>query len=81
MYGLIICARKMVHGAGIDRVKIVSDYKDREFGNNYNIYINELGLLSRTVFVVYENNKVVYMEYLDEITYEIDYKKDLEVLK
>ena len=47
-------------GAGIDRVKTVSDYKDREFGNNYGVYINELGLLSRAVFVVDENNKVVY---------------------
>lgn len=68
-------------GAGIDRVKIVSDYKDREFGNNYGVYINELGLLSRAVFVLDENNKVVYVEYLDEITNEPNYEKALEALK
>ena len=33
-------------GAEIDKVKTVSDYKDREFGKNYGVYINELGLLS-----------------------------------
>lgn len=46
-------------GAEIDKVKTVSDYKDREFGKNYGVYINELGLLSRAVFVVDENNKIV----------------------
>lgn len=68
-------------GAGIDRVKAVSDYKDREFGNNYGVYINELGLLSRAVFVVDENNKVVYVEYLEEITNEPNYEKALESIK
>lgn len=68
-------------GAGIDKVKTVSDYKDREFGNNYGVYIDELGLLSRAVFVIDENNKVVYVEYLQEITDEPNYEKALEALK
>ena len=55
-------------GAEIDKVKTVSDHKDREFGKNYGVYINELGLLSRAVFVVDENNKIVYVEYLNEIS-------------
>lgn len=66
---------------GIDKVKTVSDYKDREFGKNYGVYINELGLLSRAVFVIDENNKVVYVEYLSEITEEPNYDKALEALK
>lgn len=68
-------------GAGIDKVKTLSDYKDRQFGENYGVYINELGLLSRAVFVVDENNKVVYAEYLNEITEEPNYEKVLTVLK
>ncbi|MGL4732001.1 MAG: redoxin family protein, partial [Clostridium sp.] len=59
----------------------VSDYKDREFGKNYGVYINELGLLSRAVFVVDENNKVVYVEYLQEITEEPNYEAVLNALK
>ena len=58
-------------GAEIDKVKTVSDYKDREFGKNYGVYINELGLLSRAVFVVDENNKIVYVEYLNEISADL----------
>jgi len=65
-------------GAEIDKVKTVSDYKDREFGKNYGVYIKELGLLSRAVFVVDENNKIVYVEYLNEITDEPDYDKALD---
>lgn len=67
--------------AGIENVKTVSDYKDREFGKNYGVYINELGLLSRSVFVVDENNKVVYVEYLQEITEEPNYEAVLNALK
>lgn len=67
--------------AGIENVKTVSDYKDREFGKNYGVYINELGLLSRAVFVVDENNRVVYVEYLQEITEEPNYEAVLNALK
>ncbi|CEI72290.1 thiol peroxidase [Romboutsia hominis] len=67
--------------AGIENVKTVSDYKDREFGENYGVYINELGLLSRAVFVVDENDKVIYVEYLEEITEEPNYNKVLEILR
>lgn len=67
--------------AGIENVKTVSDYKDREFGKNYGVYINELGLLSRAVFVIDENNKVVYVEYLQEITEEPNYEAALNALK
>ena len=67
--------------SGIDKVVTASDYKDREFGKNYGVYINELGLLSRAVFVVDENNKVTYVEYLNEITDEPNYDKALEALK
>ena len=68
-------------GAGIDKVITASDYKDREFGKNYGVHINELGLLSRAVFVVDENNKVAYVEYLSEITEEPNYDNALAALK
>ena len=67
--------------AGINNVITVSDYKDREFAKNYGAYINELGLLTRAVFVVDENNKITYVEYLNEITEEPNYDKALDALK
>jgi len=68
-------------GAGIDRVKTVSDYKDREFGNNYGVYINELGLLSRAVFIVDENNKVTYVEYCKDVINEPNYEEALRAVR
>ena len=67
--------------AGVNNVVTVSDYKDKVFSKNYGAYINELGLLTRAVFVVDENNKVTYVEYLNEITEEPNYDKALAALK
>ncbi|MGL5754882.1 MAG: thiol peroxidase [Paraclostridium sp.] len=67
--------------SGIENVVTVSDYKDREFSKAYGLYIKELGLISRAVIVVDENNKVTYVEYLEEITNEPNYEKALEYVK
>jgi len=66
--------------AGIEVVKTVSDYKERNFGQSYGTYIKELGLLTRAVFVVDEDNKVTYVEYCAEVSAEPDYDKVLEAL-
>lgn len=67
--------------AGIENVVTASDYKDREFSKAYGLYIKELGLVSRAVIVVDEDNKVVYTEYLEEITNEPNYEKAIEAVK
>ncbi|WP_069998633.1 thiol peroxidase [Cellulosilyticum sp. I15G10I2] len=66
--------------AGIEAVKTVSDYKDRSFGQSYGTYIKELGLLTRAVFVIDENNKITHIEYCEEVTKEPDYDKVLQAL-
>lgn len=65
-------------GTGIDQVITLSDYKDRNFGQNFGTYIEELGLLTRAVFVVDENNEVIYVEYCNEVTEEPDYEAILK---
>lgn len=65
----------------VDNVITLSDYKDRSFGENYGVYIEEVGFLARAVFVVDENNKVIYTEYCKDISDHPDYDKVLEVLK
>ena len=44
--------------AGVDRVKTVSDYKQKSFGKNYGALIEEFCFLTRAIFVVDENNKI-----------------------
>ena len=67
--------------AGIEAVQTLSDYKDRSFGKEFGTYIKELGLLTRAVFVVDENNKITYLEYCEEVTSEPNYEAVLNALK
>lgn len=67
--------------AGIENVQTLSDYKDRSFGKEFGTYIKELGLLTRAVFVVDENDKVTHVEYCEEVTAEPSYEAVLNALK
>ena len=67
--------------AGIDKVIMLSDYKNRDFGKNYGVYIKEIGLLARSIFVIDENNKVVYAEYCSEVSSDPDYDSALNAAK
>ena len=64
-----------------DKITTLSDYKHRSFGENYGVYINELGLLTRSIFIVDENNKVIYVEYCSEVKSEPNFQAALDALK
>jgi thiol peroxidase len=66
--------------AGVEHVVTLSDYKDRSFGEAYGVYIKELGLLMRSIFIVDANNTVQYVEYLSEMTNPPDFDKAIEAL-
>lgn len=68
-------------GAGIDRVKTVSDYKQKSFGKNYGALIEEFCFLTRAIFVVDENNKITYVEYCKDVINEPDYESALNAVK
>jgi len=60
-------AQKRWCGAfGVNKVKMISDHKDASFGEHYGTLIKELRILSRAIFVVDENNKIRYAEYVKE---------------
>ncbi len=59
--------------AGIDKVKVLSDYQDRSFASAYGVLIKELKLLSRSVFVVDGSDTVRYVEHVNEVAKEPDY--------
>ena len=67
--------------AGVDKVTTLSDYKNRDFGKNYGTYIKEVGLLARSIFVVDENDKVIYVEYCSEVSSDPDYESALNAVK
>lgn len=69
---------------GIENVKALSDFKNKEFGNKYGVLIDDSplsGLLARAVFVIDESGKVIYKEICEEITNEPNYENALKAIK
>lgn len=75
-------AQKRWCGAtGIDNVVTVSDHRDASFGEAYGAHMKELRLLARSIFVVDENGKVTYVEYVPEGTTHPNYDAAIEAVK
>lgn len=67
--------------AGVDKITMVSDFKDRDFANKYGVLIKELGLLARAVFVVDKSGNVVHAEYVKEVANHPDYEAALSAAR
>ena len=65
----------------IKNLEVVSDYKEREFGEKYGFLMDEHKLLARGVVVVDKEGEIAYVEYVPEVTNEVDFEKALEVVK
>ncbi|MEZ2459198.1 thiol peroxidase [Salinicoccus roseus] len=66
---------------GLENAITLSDHRDLSFGENYGVVMEELRLLARSVFILDEDNKVVYVEYVPEGTDHPDYDKAIEALE
>lgn len=66
--------------SGIDNVITLSDYKDLEFANAFGTLIEELRLQTRAVFVIDQENQVLYAEYLEEIRTHPNYEALLQFM-
>lgn len=67
--------------AGVDKVQLLSDHRDASFGQNWGTLIKELRLLTRAVFVVDKNDRVVHAEYVKEIASHPDYNAALDAAR
>lgn len=66
---------------GIENAVTLSDHRDLEFAEKYGTLMEPLRLQARSVFVLDEDNNVVYVEYVAEGTDEPDYDKAIEALQ
>ena len=66
---------------GIDNADIVSDYRYKEFGHKFGFMMEELQLLARGVVIVDRDGKVAYVEYVPEVTNDVNFDKALEEVK
>jgi thiol peroxidase len=73
--------RRWCGAAGIDKVKVLSDYRDRSFGHAYGVLIEESKLLARAVFIVDRKGILRYLQLVDDISHEPDYQSVLQAAK
>jgi thiol peroxidase len=62
-------------------VTTLSDHKNSEFGKKYGVFIKELRIFRRAVFVLDRSGKVVYVEYTPSLGDEPDYSLVLEAAR
>lgn len=75
-------AQKRWCGAeGVTNLVTASDYKYRSFGDAFGVYLEELGLLARAVFVADRNGKLMHVEYVPEIASEPNYEAALSAAR
>lgn len=67
--------------AGVEKVKVVSDVLEAEFGIKYGILIKERRYLRRSVFIVGRDGKLTYVNYLPELGMEPDYDEVIVAAK
>ncbi len=65
----------------IKSMKVGSDYQSGAFGMSFGLMIDELKLLTRAVYVLDSNGKVVYGEIVPEVTSEPNYAPAIAALK
>jgi thiol peroxidase len=74
-------AQKRWCGAtGASAVKTLSDYRGN-FGETYGVLIKGLGLLARSVFVINESGKIIYIQSVKELASEPNYDEVLKAVK
>ena len=78
-------AQKRFCGAeGISDVELLSDFRDGNFGKNYQLDFIDgpfQGLHSRAVLVLDEDRRILYLEQVEEFSDEPNYLSALEVLQ
>ena len=62
-------------------VEAASDYRTGAFGKTYGIYITELDLLARCIFVINRHGELCYTQLVPEVANEPDYDAVLAKIK
>jgi len=66
---------------GIKNVEVLSDYKSGSFGINYGLLIKEMGLLTRAILIIDQNNILRFLQIVPEASDQPDYNAALDELE
>jgi len=72
-------AQKRWCGAeGVEKMKLLSDFKGHEFVRDYGLYLEDIGIAARAVFIIDADGKIAYTQLVPEVTEEPNYAEVLE---
>ena len=77
---LPFAAARWCGAAGIDNLKVCSDFRNKDFANAYGVLLADgplAGLTARVIFVVGKDGKITYKQVVPEITEEPNYEEAL----
>jgi len=79
-YDLPFAQKRWCASNGVSNVQTVSDYKYRDFGEKFGVFIPSWGLLARGVFVFNKSSVLTYNEYVSDISQEPKYDEALKAI-
>ena len=81
---LPFAAARWCGAAGIDNIKVCSDFRNKEFANAYGVLLADgplAGVTARVIFVVGKDGNISYKQVVPEITSEPNYEEAIEAAK
>lgn len=73
--------KRFCKAENIDNITVLSDSVWRDFATKYGILIKDMGLLTRSIFIIDSNGKIAYKELVPNISDHPDYDMALATLK
>lgn len=81
---LPFASKRFCSTEGIENLTVASDYRNKDFANEYGVLIAEgplAGVMARAIFVVDKDGTIAYKQLVPEITEEPNYEEALEAAK
>jgi thiol peroxidase len=81
---LPFAAARWCGAAGVDNIKVCSDFRNKDFAKAYGVLLADgplAGLTARVIFVVDKNGNITYKQVVPEITQEPNYEEAIEAAK
>ena len=66
---------------GVKKIQTASDYRDYGFARDYGVLLEDLGLLTRAVFIIAKQGIIKYIQFVPEVTQEPNYEEVLAEIK
>ena len=73
--------RNWCAAAGVERLQLLTDHRQAQFGEKYGVLLKEPRVFRRAIFVADRAGKIVYAEYMPVLSEEPDYHQVLEAAR